>query len=226
VRAALSHLTLHHPTPVHLITTDQTYITVKRHGSGTKYRADGVHTCGEREGDRAGGWFQTNPRLGGSAVVRLTAAAATALPLSSIRQASRPSQSPLCPPLPPSVPLCPPPPSNLSPVVAVGHAVDLAVLTVADESFWTQPTRMLPLAMGDIPQLQENVLVIGYPTGGDNTSVTSGVVSRVEVRLHRGARGMLGACCCCCADVAGPHSFPLALTLILLYPTLSNPVCR
>jgi hypothetical protein len=31
---------------------------------------------------------------------------------------------------------------------------------------------MLPLAMGDVPALQENVLVIGYPTGGDNTSVT------------------------------------------------------
>lgn len=26
--------------------------------------------------------------------------------------------------------------------------------------------------------------VIGYPTGGDNTSITSGVVSRVEVTLY------------------------------------------
>lgn len=32
--------------------------------------------------------------------------------------------------------------------------------------------------------LQEQVSVIGYPTGGDNTSITSGVVSRVEVTLY------------------------------------------
>ncbi|GBF95989.1 protease Do-like mitochondrial [Raphidocelis subcapitata] len=91
------------------VVADQTYITVKRHGSGTKYRAD---------------------------------------------------------------------------VVAVGHAVDLALLTVADDAFWNEPTRMLPLQLGDVPTLQENVLVIGYPTGGDNTSVTSGVVSRVEVTQY------------------------------------------
>jgi S1-C subfamily serine protease len=28
------------------------------------------------------------------------------------------------------------------------------------------------------------VLVVGYPTGGDNTSITSGVVSRVEVTQY------------------------------------------
>jgi hypothetical protein len=31
---------------------------------------------------------------------------------------------------------------------------------------------------------QEQVSVIGYPTGGDNTSITSGGVSRVEVTLY------------------------------------------
>jgi len=35
-----------------------------------------------------------------------------------------------------------------------------------------------------VPQLQESVRVIGYPTGGDNTSITSGVVSRVEVTQY------------------------------------------
>lgn len=44
-------------------------------------------------------------------------------------------------------------------VVAVGHAVDLALLTVSDETFWTEPTPMLPLQLGDVPTLQENVLV-------------------------------------------------------------------
>jgi S1-C subfamily serine protease len=33
-------------------------------------------------------------------------------------------------------------------------------------------------------RLQEQVLVVGYPTGGDNTSITSGVVSRVEVTQY------------------------------------------
>ena len=32
--------------------------------------------------------------------------------------------------------------------------------------------------------MQEQVLVVGYPTGGDNTSITSGVVSRVEVTQY------------------------------------------
>lgn len=63
-------------------------------------------------------------------------------------------------------------PPHLFTVVAVGHAVDLALLTVRDDSFWVEPAPMLPLALGDVPTLQESVLVIGYPTGGDNTSVT------------------------------------------------------
>eukprot|EP00878_Enallax_costatus_P016372 GHUV01017172.1.p1 GENE.GHUV01017172.1~~GHUV01017172.1.p1 ORF type:complete len:392 (+),score=60.76 GHUV01017172.1:73-1248(+) len=94
------------------VVADQTYVTVKRHGSGTKYRAD---------------------------------------------------------------------------VIAVGHDVDLALLTVEDEDFWlgTEGTEIMkPLQLGDVPQLQEQVLVVGYPTGGDNTSITSGVVSRVEVTQY------------------------------------------
>ena len=30
----------------------------------------------------------------------------------------------------------------------------------------------------------QGVVVVGYPTGGDNTSITSGVVSRVEVAQY------------------------------------------
>lgn len=42
--------------------------------------------------------------------------------------------------------------------------------------------------------LLQSVVVIGYPTGGENTSVTSGVVSRVEVTqyVHRWAEGVQG----------------------------------
>lgn len=38
--------------------------------------------------------------------------------------------------------------------------------------------------MGELPALQQNVVVLGYPTGGDNTSITSGVVSRIEVAQY------------------------------------------
>ncbi|XP_010435521.1 PREDICTED: protease Do-like 10, mitochondrial [Camelina sativa] len=62
-------------------------------------------------------------------------------------------------------------------VQAVGHECDLAVLVVDSEVFWEG---MNSLELGDIPFLQEAVAVVGYPQGGDNISVTTGVVSRVE----------------------------------------------
>lgn len=62
-------------------------------------------------------------------------------------------------------------------VQAVGHECDLAILVVENEEFWQN---MSPLELGDIPYLQEAVAVVGYPQGGDNISVTKGVVSRVE----------------------------------------------
>jgi len=62
-------------------------------------------------------------------------------------------------------------------VVAEGHECDLAMLTVKDDSFWEGVT---PLEFGDLPHLQDSVIVVGYPTGGDNISVTCGVVSRID----------------------------------------------
>uniref|UniRef100_A0A803RBS4 Uncharacterized protein n=1 Tax=Cannabis sativa TaxID=3483 RepID=A0A803RBS4_CANSA len=62
-------------------------------------------------------------------------------------------------------------------VQAVGHECDLAILAVENEEFWEGVN---PLELGDIPFLQEAVAVVGYPQGGDNISVTKGVVSRVE----------------------------------------------
>uniref|UniRef100_J3M784 Protease Do-like PDZ domain-containing protein n=1 Tax=Oryza brachyantha TaxID=4533 RepID=J3M784_ORYBR len=62
-------------------------------------------------------------------------------------------------------------------VQAVGHECDLALLKVDSEEFWDG---MNSLELGDIPFLQEAVAVVGYPQGGDNISVTKGVVSRVE----------------------------------------------
>lgn len=40
------------------------------------------------------------------------------------------------------------------------------------------------LEMGEIPYLHSKVTVIGYPTGGDNVSVTRGVVSRIEPQSY------------------------------------------
>jgi len=62
-------------------------------------------------------------------------------------------------------------------VLAEGHESDLAMLTVEDDSFWEGIT---PLEFGEVPHLQDSVTVIGYPTGGDNISITQGIVSRVD----------------------------------------------
>ena len=89
-------------------------------------------------------------------------------------------------------------------VHAVGHECDLAVLTVDDPAFWVDAAvaprvdasdddaercavppgatrKVQPLPLGDVPHLQEHVTVMGFPQGGDNLSITSGVVSRVEL---------------------------------------------
>ncbi|XP_071708149.1 protease Do-like 10, mitochondrial [Rutidosis leptorrhynchoides] len=62
-------------------------------------------------------------------------------------------------------------------VKAIGHECDLAILVVENDEFWDG---MKFLELGDIPFMQEAVSVVGYPQGGDNISVTKGVVSRVE----------------------------------------------
>ncbi|PIA29567.1 hypothetical protein AQUCO_05800005v1 [Aquilegia coerulea] len=62
-------------------------------------------------------------------------------------------------------------------VHAIGHECDLAILHVDDPDFWNG---MTSLHLGHIPFLQQAVAVVGYPQGGDNISVTKGVVSRVE----------------------------------------------
>jgi hypothetical protein len=55
----------------------------------------------------------------------------------------------------------------------------LALLTVEDEGFWAD---LPPLEFCDTPQLQDKVLVAGYPTGGDAISISTGVVSRAELQ--------------------------------------------
>jgi len=62
-------------------------------------------------------------------------------------------------------------------VLYASHHADLAVITVKDKSFFNDTTA---LEFGDLPTTQEEVVVYGFPTGGDTLSVTKGVVSRIE----------------------------------------------
>ncbi len=62
-------------------------------------------------------------------------------------------------------------------VQIVAHECELAILTVADDSFFAG---VEPLKIGDLPEVRDQVSVYGFPTGGDKLSITEGVVSRVE----------------------------------------------
>lgn len=67
-------------------------------------------------------------------------------------------------------------------VLAIGFECDLALLTVDDDAFWEG---LVPLSPGPLPELQDEVVVVGYPIGGDTISVSSGVVSRREMSDYR-----------------------------------------
>ncbi len=71
-------------------------------------------------------------------------------------------------------------------VEIVDHNCDLAVLRVADDSFFSGAE---PLRMGTLPKMGDRVAVYGFPMGGDELCITEGVVSRVEYNryAHSGA---------------------------------------
>lgn len=69
----------------------------------------------------------------------------------------------------------------LARVLAIGTECDIALLTVDDDEFWAG---MQSIKLGSLPTLQDSVYVVGYPIGGDTISVTSGVVSRIEVTAY------------------------------------------
>jgi S1-C subfamily serine protease len=75
-------------------------------------------------------------------------------------------------------------------VLAIGVECDLALLTVDDASFFDG---VAPVRFGQLPGLQDSVTVVGYPIGGVAISVTSGVVSRIEVTAYsHGSSELLG----------------------------------
>ncbi|KAJ6688125.1 PROTEASE DO-LIKE 9 [Salix koriyanagi] len=78
----------------------------------------------------------------------------------------------------------------LATVLAIGTECDIALLTVNDDEFWEGVS---PVEFGELPSLQDAVTVVGYPIGGDTISVTSGVVSRIEILSYvHGSTELLG----------------------------------
>ncbi|TGL47623.1 serine protease [Leptospira wolffii] len=62
-------------------------------------------------------------------------------------------------------------------VLHVAHDCDLAVLEAEDPEFYKDSKE---LTLGEIPELNSPLIVVGYPIGGNKVSVTRGIVSRKE----------------------------------------------
>lgn len=77
----------------------------------------------------------------------------------------------------------------LAKVVGLAMPMDLAVLSVDDEAFFTDRP---PLALDEgLPRVKAAVNVYGFPVGGDQISVTEGISSRVEYAgYHFDAAGL------------------------------------
>jgi len=74
-------------------------------------------------------------------------------------------------------------------VLTISHECDLAVLIVENKNFWKNTQ---PLEFGnDLVRLLSEVVVIGYPLGGDAMSLTKGVVSRIGVKSYPHGLGSL-----------------------------------
>lgn len=76
-------------------------------------------------------------------------------------------------------------------VVGVCHDADLALLAVDTPQFMDG---IAPAEICDLPDLRDRVSVIGFPVGGEEVSITEGVVSRIEVqRYSHSQRHLLAA---------------------------------
>jgi S1-C subfamily serine protease len=67
-------------------------------------------------------------------------------------------------------------------VKAVSHDCDLALLEVVDPPDFLDDIE--PAEVGEMPRLRDEVAVVGYPVGGEEISITEGVVSRIEVQRY------------------------------------------
>jgi S1-C subfamily serine protease len=67
----------------------------------------------------------------------------------------------------------------------IAHDCDLALLSVEDfKDFESFPA----FSFGEVPSLESQVRVIGYPIGGERLSVTRGVVSRIDFQPYSHSR--------------------------------------
>ena len=66
-------------------------------------------------------------------------------------------------------------------VLYVSHEADLALLTVDDKNVFSD---IESLELGSLPETLQEVLVYGFPTGGDSLSITKGILSRVEYQEY------------------------------------------
>jgi len=76
-------------------------------------------------------------------------------------------------------------------VNSVSHHSDLAILTVDDMEFFKDSA---PVQIGELAEVRDKVAVYGFPTGGDEMSITEGVVSRIEQRNYAHSNANLLAC--------------------------------
>ena len=72
----------------------------------------------------------------------------------------------------------------------VDNDADLALVCVEDPAFMAGIT---PMEIGETPHVQDDVLAVGYPRGGEDISYTRGIVSRIEdIRYSHGWTYLLG----------------------------------
>ena len=68
----------------------------------------------------------------------------------------------------------------------IAHDCDLALIETEDKHLFD---KVKGLELGHVPKLRSPVSTIGFPTGGDQLSVTDGIVSRISYRryIHHGS---------------------------------------
>ena len=75
-------------------------------------------------------------------------------------------------------------------VLFTDNDADLALVSVDDPKFMSDIT---PMEIGETPHVQDDVLAVGYPIGGEDISFTRGIVSRIEdIRYSHGWTVLLG----------------------------------
>ena len=72
----------------------------------------------------------------------------------------------------------------------IDNDADLALVRVEDAAFMAD---IAPMELGETPHVQDDVLAVGYPIGGEDSSFTRGIVSRIEdIRYSHGWTWLLG----------------------------------